>query len=89
MTAFDHVNMGGLVLCKKLLLLETAINFEKYYVFRWIREDIVYRSDRMFKVLRWVKEKIFFIQQWNPVNSDEYKNLTGFKFQEVEKNDNL
>tara|TARA_R110001632_G_scaffold33573_1_gene86251 strand:+ start:314 stop:583 length:270 start_codon:yes stop_codon:yes gene_type:complete len=89
MTAFDHVNMGGLVLCKKLLLLETAINFEKYYVFRWIREDIVYRSDRMFKVLRWVKEKIFFIQQWNPVNSDECKNRTGFELQEVEKNDNL
>ena len=75
--------------CKNLLLLETAINFEKYYVFRWIREDIVYRSDRMFKVLRWVKEKIFFIQQWNPVNSDECKNRTGFEFQEVEKNDNL
>jgi len=89
MTTFDHVNVGGLVLCKKLLLLETAINFKKSYVFRWIREDIVYRPDRMFKVLRWVKEKIFFIQQWNAVDSDEYKNLSGFEFQQVEKNDDI
>ena len=82
MTKFDHVNVGGLVLCKKLLA-------DKSYVFRWRREDIVYRSDRMFKVLRWVKEKIFFIQQWNPVDSDEFKNLSGFEFQQVEKNDDI
>jgi hypothetical protein len=70
MTKFDHVNVGGLVLCKKLLA-------DKSYVFQWRREDIVYRSDRMFKVLRWVKEKIFFIQQWNAVDSDEWKMITG------------
>ena len=74
-----HVNMGGLVLCKKLLLLETAINFEKSYVFRWRREDKVYQSDRMFKLLTFIKKAIF-IPHWNPVDIKEYKHLTGREF---------
>ena len=70
MTTFDHVNVGGLVLCKKLLA-------DKSYIFRWRKEDIVYRCDRMSKVVAWIKERILFIQQWKPVDSDEWKMITG------------
>lgn len=69
----NHINVGGLVLCKKLLA-------DKSYIFRWRREDFVYQSDRILKVLAWIKEKIFFIRQWKPVDRDEYQNITGREF---------
>ena len=69
----NHVNMDGLILCKKLCA-------DKSYIFRWSRQDNVYRSDRLFVVLTWIKEKILFIQQWKPVSRDEYKNFTGQEF---------
>jgi len=63
MNTDNHVKMGGLVLCKKLCP-------DKSYIFRWRREDKVYRS-----YIAWIKEKIFFIQQWNPVGKEEFKHI--------------
>ena len=68
----NHINVGGLVLCKKCLANKSS-------VWRWLREDSVYQS-RMSKVLTWVKEKIFFIPQWKPVDKDEIENITDMEF---------
>ncbi len=61
----NHVNVGGLVVCKKLLA-------DKSYGYRWLREDFICQSNLMFKFSRWIKENIFFIQQWTPVDKDEF-----------------
>ena len=64
MTADNHMNIGGLVLCKRK-------QCDKSYVFRWRRKDVVYTSDRIQKSLRWIKENILFIEQWNPVDRED------------------
>jgi len=65
-----HVNVGGLVLCKKKQKVRKTD-----YVFKWRREDLVYTSDPIQKLLRWVKEHLLFIEQWNTVDQEEWDAL--------------
>ena len=66
----SHVNVGGLVLCKKKQKVRKTD-----YVFKWRREDLVYTSDPIQKLLRWVKEHVLFIEQWNTVDQEEWDAL--------------
>ena len=67
-TDINDINVGGLVLCKKLVT-------RRSYIFRWWREDFIYQSSWISKFLRWIKEKLLFISQWTPVGNDEWNCL--------------